>query len=226
MNVFGKDMNGSNGMKKVFGFLMAAIIFVCCAGCPSMWSVEETKDKATPEALFQKAEDLYDKKKYAQAIDAYEQLKSAHPDYKDSSKVYLRIADAFFAEKQYEKAIGRYHQFVELYPNDREAPRARYNIAMSLFSQIKNTDLDSRIIQKSAEAFKALADDPDAGEWAKKAEEKYRECRQKLAEKEYYKAKTYISMGNYKAAKLVARRILDDYPKLGFDEQANTILKK
>jgi outer membrane protein assembly factor BamD len=214
-------------MNKLLAYISILLIILCCSGCPSVWNTDNSKESNTsPEDLFKSAEELFEKQKYAPAIDLYEQLKSAHPDFKEIPKVYLRIADALYNDKQYDKAMGRYYQFIELYPNEKEAARAKYNVGMSLFNQIKNTDLDSRIINRTAETFKALSDDPNAGEWAKKAEEKYRECRQKLAEKELYKAKTYISMGNYQAARLVAKRVLDEYPKLGYDDQANELIKK
>ena len=59
-----------------------------------------------------------------------------------------------------------------------------------------------------------------------KAEEKTRECERKLAEKELYKARSYISLGNYKAARLATQRVLDQYPKLGLDDEAKKLLER
>ncbi len=213
-------------MKKGFFFTIVATLCVICAGCQVPFQTVKKEKPDSPEKMFQAAEELYNKKDYAQAMELYDQVKSAYPEFKEMPKVYVKIADCLYEDKQYDKSIGRYFQFVELYPNDKEVPKAKYNIGMALFSQIKNSDLDSRIIQKTAEAFKTLSDDPNAGEWGKKAEEKYRECRQKLAAKEWNKAETYVSLSNYQAAKLVARRILDEYPKLGYDDKANNLMKK
>ncbi len=207
--------------------VIALLAWLTAAGCmPISTSAEQSEKSSSPEQMFKAAEELYNKEKYTQAVDVYEQIKSAHPDFKDMPKVYLRIAEAQYNAKEYDKAIGRFLQFVQLYPNDPDIAKAKYFVAMSYFNQIKNTDLDSRIIQKSAEAFKQLASDTEAGEWGKKAEEKHRECLQKLAEKEYQKARTYIGLGNYTGARMATRRILDEYPKLGFDEKANDLLKK
>ena len=213
-------------MKKGFFFTMVATLCVICAGCQAPFQTVKTEKLDSPEKKFQAAEDLCNKKNYVQAMELYDDVKSAYPEFKEMPKVYVKIADCLYDDKRYDKSIGRYFQFVELYPNDKEVPRAKYNIGMALFSQIKNIDLDSRIIQKTAEAFKTLSDDPNAGEWAKKAEEKYRECRQKLAAKEWDKATTYLSMSNKQAAGKSARRILDEYPELGYDDKANALLKK
>jgi outer membrane assembly lipoprotein YfiO len=212
-------------MKKGFFFTIFASLCVICAGCPIITDSQPMKYDS-PEKMFKAAEELYNKKNYAQALDVYEQLKSAYPEFNEMSKVYAKIGDCLFEDKQYDKSVGRYFQFVELYPNDKDVPRAKYNIGMAMFNQIKNIDLDSRIIQKTAEAFKGLTDDPNAGEWGKKAEEKYRECRQKLAAKEWDKARTYLSASNPKSATIAAKRILDEYPNLGYDDKANELLKK
>jgi len=217
---------GSLMVKRGFSAVVLGLFALALAGCPSIWTVDRIDKGASADQLYKMAEDSFQQKDYTKAIEAYERLKSAYPDFKDIQQVYLKLGDAFFNAGEYDKAIARYHQFMELYPAHKEIPRAKYQIAMCSFKQIKNTDLDSRTVQKSADDFKALADDPDAGEWAKKAAEKNRECRQKLAEKELYKARTEISTGNYQAARLAAKRVLDQYPKLGYDDQANELIKK
>jgi outer membrane protein assembly factor BamD len=202
------------------------VSLITLSGCPSLWKTEASEKNLNADELYKSADESFQKKNYSQALDSFEKLKSAHPDFKDMPEVYLKIADSLYNEGSWDKAMARYSQFIELYPGHKSVPRAKYNIAMGTFNQIKQTDLDTRIVQKAAEAFKLIADDPDTGEWRKKAEEKYRECRQKLAAKEMYKARTYISMGNYNAARLVAKRVLDEYPKLGYDEEANQLISK
>lgn len=203
-----------------------ALLALFVTGCPSVWNVEPKEKTASAEQLFKAAEDHFQKKEYVKAIDAYENLLSAYPDFKESPEVHLKIGDAFFNDGAYDKAIARYRQFVELYPAHKEVPRAKYQIAMGSFNQIKRIDLDSSIVQAAADEFKKLADDPNGGEWAEKAKEKYRRCLQKKAQKELYKARTNISTGNYQAARTAARRVLDEYSNLGFDEEANELIKK
>jgi outer membrane protein assembly factor BamD len=195
------------------------------AGCPTLWNGKVTETPAGAEELFKQAEARFSEKRYDKAVELYEKLKSAHPDFEKISQVYLGIADALYEKGDNEKAISRYQQFIELYPAHKEIQRAKYNIALSYFKQIRNVDLDNRIVNTAAEAFKALRDDPEAGEWSKKAGEKYDECLKKLAEKELYKARTYVSMGKYNSAKMAAKRVLEEYGKLGYDEEAEDLLK-
>jgi len=215
----GFDMNI---LKKL---LLLVPLVICLCGCPSLWKISATEKGLTPDEMFNRAEKLVKEKSYDDAIETLERLKSAHPDYSKIEDVYLKIADAAFEKGAYENAASKYYQFIELYPASKKAPTAKFNVAMCYFKQIKGTDLDSRVIQQAVDAFKAVADDPNAGEWAKKAKEKTTECLRKLAEKELYKANTYISVGNYKAARVAAQRILDEYAKVGLDEKAQKLLK-
>jgi outer membrane protein assembly factor BamD len=213
-------------MTRDFKALVAATIMLLLTGCPSWWQNETAEKSATPEQLFKEGDEYYQRKDYGRAVESYERLKSAFPDFKKIPEVYMKLGDAAYDGGDYEKAVSRYLQFIELYPSHAEASRAKYQIAMCYFNQIKKTDLDNSVVSRAAEAFKVVADDPKAGEWAKKAEEKQRECRRKLADKEYYKAQAYKNMGNNRAARMAAQRILDEYPKLGLDKEAEDMLKK
>lgn len=214
-------------MKELLRALLIVLVTLHAAGCPSLWNLGAVPEKtASAEDLFKEAEENFEKKKYSDAVDLYERLKSAYPDFKKIPEVHLQIAEAFFNEGSYEKAIGRYLQFIELFPHHKEVARAKYQIAMSYFNQIRRADLDNRVVKQAADSFKVLSEDADAGEWQKKAEEKYKECLKKLAEKEIYKAKTYMSMSRYPAARQAAQRVLDDFAKMGYDEEAKDLLKK
>jgi outer membrane protein assembly factor BamD len=203
-----------------------ALTVLMLAGCPALWTSETVVKNSTPEQLYREGEELFQKKNYSGAISAFDRLKSAHPQFEKTPDAYLKTADAMFQNGAHEKAIGRYLTFVELYPLHKEVPRAKYQVALSYFNQIKTTDLDNSMIQAALQAFKALSEDANASEWAKKAEEKLKECRKKLAEKEIYKAQTYLGMGRYKSARASAKRVLDEYSKLGYDAEANDLLKK
>jgi outer membrane protein assembly factor BamD len=194
-------------------------------GCPSLFN-GTAPTKASPEELFKEGEVLFSQKQYGKAVDTFERLKSAHPEFKKMPEVYLRIADGLFENKAYDKSIDRYRQFIELYPLHKEVPRAKYQIGLAYFSQIRGTDLDNSVVERSMEIFKLLAMDSEAGEWAKKADEKVKECRKKLAEKELYKAWTYMSMKDYAAARVVVKRVLDEYAGLGLDAEAKELMAK
>jgi len=213
-------------LKSLFRVFMAFLLLACMGGCPALWNPTKPAAEPSAEELYQEAEKRFKDKEYTEAVDAFQRLKSAYPDFEKMPGVYVKVGDALYANGDYEKAISRYLQFLELYPAHSYVPRVKYYIAMSYFNQIKKLDLDNALLQRAAESFKSLSNDEKAGKWAEKAKEKYEECRKKLAEKEMYKAHTYWSMGNYQAARVAAQRVLDQYPKLGYDEEAEDLIKR
>lgn len=194
---------------------------IILAGCPSIWQTKPVSRDAGAEEMFKAAQKSFDSKRYADAADQLQQLKHSHPDFDKMPEVSLRIGDAFYNDGKYEEAFTRYRQFIELYPNHKDKYRAKYMIGMAHFKQIKSIDLDDTAVRRAEEAFKQVKDDPEAGEWAKKAEEKYRECRIKLAQKELDKAASSLSRSQYKSARLVLQRVVDE-----FAEQAPDAVKE
>ncbi|MFH1115429.1 MAG: outer membrane protein assembly factor BamD [Pseudomonadota bacterium] len=212
-------------MQRQILMVAVALAALLITGCKPFWGPTVKEEAPSAEELYKKAEALYKDKDYDAAIETYQRLKSGHSEFEKAPEVYMRIADAYYDSGKLEKAASEYLQFVELYPGNEKVPRANFRVAMCYFKQIKSTDRDSRAVTVAAERFKALRDNPDAGEWAKKASEKYDECLKKLAEKELYKAQTYISMGKYKAARMAAKRVLEEYGKLGLDREAEDLIK-
>lgn len=206
--------------------VLAAFLTLFVAGCPSIWNSTSVKSEASAEELYEAAQERFEKGDYTRAASLYDRLKSAYPDFEKMPKVYQRIADSRFKNQEYDEAVARYAQFLELYPNHKDVSRANYMIGMCFFNQAKDSDLDDSMVRRAETAFKRVLDNTETGQWKKKAEEKYRECRRKLAEKELYKARTYYNLRRYKSARIAAQRILDQYPKLGVDKEAEELIEK
>lgn len=213
-------------MKPRFPILLIIAATLLTLGCASVWQKAANEPAATPEKLFEAAEEKFKKKDYREAIESFERLKSAHPDFEKIQEVHQKIGDAFFELGEYEDAVSRYYQFLDLYPNNENRRRVRYMIGMCFFNRIKGVDLDDSMVKKAEAALRQSAEDPDGGEWKTKAQEKHRECRRKLGEKELYKARSYLSMKRYAAARIAAQRVLDDYSDLGLDKEAKELVAK
>ena len=214
-------------MRKESLAMLAAVATLLLGGCPSFWNSPVTAEKpSTPDEMFKEAEEKFQNKDYSRAVELYERIRATNPpDFKKIPEVNLKIAEALFNQGSYDAATARYYQFLELYPNHKEVPRARYQIAMTHFKQIKGLDLDIRALKQAAESFKRLIDDPNAGEWLSKAEEKYNECQIKLAERALYEADTNKRSGRYGAARMAAQRVVDEFPKTPQAQEAKDFLK-
>ncbi len=208
-----------------------AILFVITialfgGGCPLVKDTSLPREEPTPEQLFQKGQTLFEQKKYLQAIEVWEGLKSAHPDFGKMPELYMKLADASFEQGTYEDARARYKECIELYPSHQDIVRAKYMVGMSYYNEIKSIDLDSTALINAADEFASIKDASSNDEWKKKADEKYRECRKKLGQKELLKATEYLSKKQYKPASIAAQRVVDEFKDLGLDDQAKAILDR
>ncbi len=202
------------------------LLFVTAvAGCPSIWKSDATKEEPSAQELFNQAEAAFAKESYRDAIELYERVRGEFPEFDKKPQVYVKIADAYFELGEFEDAISRYDQFLGLYPASEEAPRAKYMEGMAYFKRIGAIDRDNRYARSATKAFKRVVDESPNGEWKDKAEEKYRDCRKKLGEKELYKARQYQKLKRYKSAGISAQRVLDEYGDLGLDKEAKEILE-
>ena len=215
-----------NALRSKGALILIVMTAFMVTACPSFWRTKTTEERPSADKLFQEAETLFEKGKYRAAIEIYNRIKSGYPEFEKMPQVYLRIADAYYRNKDYAKSSARYNNFLQLYPKDENTSRAKYMIAMGYFKKIRPIDRDSRMLEKAAEAFKKVVDEAEDSQWKTKAEEKYKECRKKLGEKELYIANQYYKRSRYKSARRVAHRVLQKYPDLGLDDEAKRIIDK
>jgi outer membrane protein assembly factor BamD len=211
-------------VKAITRVSVACLFTLLVAGCPS-WLKEAVKEETSAQALYERAEQLFEQKEYERAVETYERLKSGYPDFDKMPKVFFRIGQALYESAEYERAISRFLQYLELYPHHEENTQARFLIAMSYFKQINNIDLDDTMVRRAEEAFEKVIQGAEDGHWKEQAQEKLDECRKKQGEKELYKARTYLGMNREKAARIAAQRVLDEYSGLGLDEEAKNIIE-
>jgi outer membrane protein assembly factor BamD len=211
--------------RRLFLVLIMLIVALPSSGCISIFNTDKPETAPTAEEMFEGAEKQFKDGDYVEAINTYEKLKSAHPEFEKIPLVHLRIGDALFKSKEYDKAAADYTRFVTLHPNDPNVPRARYMTATCHYMQRMSLDRDNTALRHAAMRFKEVMDQYKGTKYGDLAEEKYNECRKELAAKELYNARTYVNMKKYKAARIVARRILEEYGNLGYDDEAKEIIE-
>lgn len=116
------------------------------------------------------------------------------------AEALLNKADRLYKDKDYGGAIQEYRRFLELHPIHSSAPYAQYRIGLSYFKQIRTIDRDIEPVQKAHSAFEIMLKDYPANEYADDAREKVRECRERLAEREFYIGNFYLKKEEYPAA--------------------------
>lgn len=203
-------------LRKSHLFLILAAGLLLLTRCSSQ---EASRDN--PDALFAEAEESFNDERYLIAIEKYRDIKNRFPYSNRAVDSELRIADAYYEQENFLEAESAYEIFRELHPTHPKSDYVQYKIAMSLYNQIPgNSARDLSAAYKTIEAFQTLLDKYPSSSHAEKAKEYILEARRKLAEHENYVADFYFRRKHYLSASYRYAALLQDFPSLGYDEEA------
>jgi len=205
-------------MKRKSALCIKWVIWGCCligfiGGCAS-----SQESGSTPQSLYESAMQLYNKKKYERAAEAFRKVKEEFPLSSVTTMAELRAADAVFSAESYAEAILLYEEFKKLHPIHPEVPYATYQVGMCYFKQMRTIDRDQTVTEKAIEQFRYLIENFPQSSHVADARTKLKVCQRHLAEHELYVGRFYYRKGKYKAALGRFQGILKNYPEAGLDE--------
>ncbi len=206
-------------MSKRFSIILVLFLALSYAGC-SKKSYKLTGQESDEQAM-EKCLKLSQKKKFQEAIECLEIFRSRFPDSTHALDAELAIADNYFKNKEWLLAAESYVLYARLHPNSDKLDYAYYRAGLAHEKLLpKKIDRDMSSMEKAedsfTEVFRRFPDSP----YSKLAQAKYDEIRSRGAQKNMYVGKFYFKYGEYRAAVPRFLAILQDYPGLGFDEEA------
>ena len=195
------------------GWAFALILTTHCS------HTETTKE--SPDALFEEAEEAFKDERFLIAIEKYRDLKNRYPYSTRAVDAELRIADSYFEQENYLEAESAYEIFKELHPTHAKVDYVQYKLAMSYYKEIpENSARDLSAAYKAIESFQVLEERYPASSYSAKAKEYILDARKRLAEHESYVADFYFRRRHYLSASYRYAALLQDYPNLGYEEEA------
>jgi len=204
-------------------FLLGILLSGAISGC-AWWRKKEPEP--TPQALYENAMKLLQKKKYEKAAEAFKKVKEEFPLSKYTPMAELKTADAFFFDKNYAEAIVLYEEFKKLHPGHPEIPYVIYQLGMCHYKQMRSLDRDQTETEKAIEQFRYLVENFSQSPQAAEARAKMQLCRKQLAEHVFYIGDFYFRCKKYKAALGRFEEILQKYPGLGLDERVKHLIEE
>jgi len=175
----------------------------------------------TDEQAIEKCMKLSEKKKFQEAVDCLEIFKSRFPDSTYAVDAELNIADAYFRKKDWVLAAETYNLYTRLHPTSEKLDYAYYRAGLAYEKQLpKSIDRDLSSLNNAQENFAMVYRRFPTSPYAEMAKAKYDEIRGRGAKKDMYVGKFYYKTGQYRAAIPRFLEILQEYPGLGYDEEA------
>lgn len=213
-------MRGQHLKFRFFQLVIGVAMLAILAGCSSSqqpYQVELDPELAnlSKEQIFQKAEDLYEQRKWARARKFYAHVYEYYPNDPLGRRGLLRVADTYFQQGDPVNLIEaqyKYRDFVNRYPASESADYAMLQIAMVAFRQMESPERDQtktrEAIQKIEEMIAAYPNSPIRPE----AEQKLREAKDRLARSDHMVAEFYLRRGNPRAALGRLNHLVETYP--------------
>ncbi len=179
-------------------------------------TVQITPDLASSDEALYKLGEQELKKDTEKAILYLRQVIDSFPKSFYAQRAKLLIADAYFRKGDDSNLIlaaAEYKEFIRTYPYSPSAAYGQYQVAMTYYKKILKVGRDpSKTIQALAE-FKKVVTDYPASDQAKAAQEKIKECEERLAAHSAEVAISYYKRRAYRASISRLSEIMTSYPE-------------
>jgi outer membrane protein assembly factor BamD len=194
----------------------AALILACAAALPLAGCATGKKGDTAYVArdvnsLYAAAKRQLDRGDYENAAKLFDEVERQHPYSVWARRAQLMSAFSYYTGRKYSDAISSAQRFVTIHPGNAEAPYAHYLIAMSYYQQMEDVTRDQGITQQAANAFGELIRRYPQSRYAADARLKLDLINDHLAGKEMEVGRFYQRSGNWLAASLRFREVVDKY---------------
>jgi len=173
--------------------------------------------KSTPEGLYSRASVEFKAGHYKKAQEYFLRLKEEYPLHDMAILAEVGIADSLYSDKEYAEAETAYSDFISLHPVNENIPYALYQLGMCHYNQIGAIDRDQTETIKAKNAWEKLVARYPESKFSSMSEKLIRECKQKIAEQEFYVGKFYLRQKKYQAALSRFEKVARDYANVGLD---------
>ena len=203
-------------LSKTAAALLPFLVLVALApGCKKK-TVALTPDLASSDEALYKLGEAEIKGDMEKGILYLRQVIDSFPKSFYAQRAKLLIADAYFRkgdESNMILAAAEYREFIRTYPYSPSAAYSQYQIAMTFYKKMLKPGRDpSKTIQSLAEFKKVIADYP-ASDQAKPAQERIKECEERLAAHGADIAISYHDRKAYRAAISRLTEVMSTYPE-------------
>ena len=161
--------------------------------------------------LYSAARARLDRGQYKEAAALFDEVERQHPYSIWARRAQLMGAFSYYLDADYTQAIQSAQRFLSVHPGNRDAPYAYYLIALSYYEQISDVTRDQKITQQALDSLGELSRRYPNSRYAADARLKVDLVRDHLAGKEMEIGRFYGRRGQWLAASMRFRSVVDQY---------------
>jgi outer membrane protein assembly factor BamD len=162
-------------------------------------------------SLYTAAKTRLDQHRYKEAAQLFDETERQHPYSVWARRAQLMGAFSYYLAGDYTESIASAQRFLAVHPGNKDAPYAYYLIALDYYEQISDVTRDQKITQQSLDALGELIRRYPATDYAADARLKIDLVNDHLAGKEMEVGRFYQRRGQWLAATIRFRKVVDDY---------------
>ncbi len=163
------------------------------------------------ETLYAEAQRRMDKGNIILAAALFDEVERQHPYSPWARRAQLMSAFSYYVAQDYNAAISSAQRFLSIHPGNKDAPYAYYLIALSYYEQISDVNRDQKITEQARAALQEVNRRFPQSEYAADARLKMDLVDDHLAGKEMEIGRFYQRSGQWLAAALRFRNVVDDF---------------
>ena len=195
--------------------IILLFILFCFTGC-SFFNKKEMVKK-TPESLYSRGSVEFQNSNYKKAREYFLQLKEEYPLHNLTILAEIGIADSYYSDKEYMEAESAYNDFITFHPTNENVPYALYQLGLCHYNRMEDIDRDQMETVKALKEWEKLVARYPESKLSTTAAKLIRECKQKLAEQEFYVGQFYFKQKKYQAALARFETVAKNYANVGLD---------
>ena len=162
-------------------------------------------------SLYTAAKTRLDQHRYTEAALLFDEVERQHPYSVWARRAQLMGAFSYYLAGNYLESIGSAQRFLSVHPGNKDAPYAYYLIALDYYEQISDVTRDQKITQQALDALGELIRRYPNTPYAADARLKVDLVNDHLAGKEMEVGRFYQRRGQWLAATIRFRKVIDEY---------------
>ncbi len=218
---------------KLTWILLLTLFLAGCFGSknaaksPGKKSISKILKNPDPAYKLKIAEQYFVKKKYSKAQVIYEDVMPYFKtDYKVFEDIYYKYAYCAYYLKDYLNAENLFKSFLEIFPNSTRAEEVDYMRSYCFYRQSPKPELDQTSTIRAMGMMQTFINTHPGSAKNKEANEIIDICREKLEIKDSKSAQLYFDIGQFRAAGVAYKEVLNSYPEsMKADEYKLMIIK-
>ncbi len=203
-------MHLTRSLRLAAAVLLVPTLLAGCAG--SGGGVRDTSYVARDvNTLYLAAQNRLERGQYNIAAALFDEVERQHPYSPWARRAQLMSAYSYWLSKDHTKSIDAANRFLSIHPGNRDAPYATYLIALNYYEQISDVKRDQKTTRDALNALGEVMRRYPTTQYAADAKLKTDLVNDHLAGKEMEVGRYYERAGNWLAASLRFREVIDKY---------------